>query len=221
MKFTLALSARSSGPNSTLFASTAALYDAVANANDEEGCSEIRERLERSTTTFAPPPWLPAEIGSEASHSTVQRGPHGSSYYICMDATRSIDAYPKDDREAKAAVWRLTKMCTGPGRVYRHDWDEGDLLIWDNTRTLHARSEYDESNVDRVLYRMRVFGMVEEVVDDDGNSSTRIVCCDGSDVRMSAMPMITDNADNADNDGHAKVDRRKMMTRRRSSKSIQ
>jgi len=207
VKFTLVLSARSSGPNSTLFASTAALY--------ERTNGKIKEKLEHSTTTFAPPPWLPSEEGFEASHSTVQCGPHGKSYYICMDSTRCIDAFPNNDREAKEVIWNLTKSCTNPENVYRHQWSEGDLLIWDNTRTLHARSEYDESNVDRVLYRMRVFGKKEEVL-ADGERATRIVCCDESGDDADG---VLAEEKKADTDG--KVDRMKMMTRQRSSKHIQ
>lgn len=29
--------------------------------------------------------------------------------------------------------------------VYRHVWKPGDLLLWDNRSTLHARSDFDAS----------------------------------------------------------------------------
>lgn len=40
--------------------------------------------------------------------------------------------------------------------LVRHQWEEGDLLIWDGACTLHARTLYSHENVDRVLYRLRV-----------------------------------------------------------------
>ncbi len=172
VKFTMALSARSTGPNSTLFTSTSALYESTSG--------DIKDILEYSTTTFAPPPWLPAEEGCEAHHSTVQRGLHGNSYYICMDSTKSIDTFDDGDRKAKEVIWNLTKSCTKPKNIYTHQWDEGDLLIWDNTRTLHARALYNESSVDRVLHRMRVFGKKEEMI-VNGKCTTRIILSEGGD----------------------------------------
>lgn len=169
VKFTMALSAKSTGPNATLYTSTSALYDRTSK--------EIKEKLEYSNTTFAPPSWLPAEEGREACHSTVQRGPHGKSLYMCIDATKGIDAFKGDDNKAKETIWHLTKDCTTKEHVYTHQWNEGDLLIWDNTRTLHARSPYAEAAVERVLFRMRVLGKQEEVF-VDGHRTTRIVVGD-------------------------------------------
>lgn len=169
VKFTMALSARSTGPNATLFTSTSALYERTSD--------DIKEKLEYSKTTFAPPPWLPAEEGCMACHSTVQRGPHGKSFYICIDSTSGIDVFEGDDRKAKKTVWNLTKSCTKQEHIYTHQWDEGDLLIWDNTRTIHARSMYSEASVDRVLFRMRVLGRRKEVF-VGGHSTTSIVVDD-------------------------------------------
>jgi len=171
VKFTIALSAKSTGPNATLFTSTSALYERTSG--------DIKETLDYSKTTFAPPPWLPSE-DTQACHSTVQRGPNGNSFYICMDSTKSIDAFEGDDRKAKEVIWNLTKSGTQPDNIYTHNWEEGDLVIWDNTRTLHARSPYNHACVDRVLYRMRVFGRKEYVV-VDGKATTRIVCVEEID----------------------------------------
>lgn len=163
VKFTLALSAVSTGPNATLFCSTVALYDRMDD--------ETKSLLDGTKTSFSPPPWLVLEneFPVTASHSTVQTSPYGKSVYICIDSTKSIDGIP-DDRVAKKLVWNLTKDCMKPSHVYTHQWERGDLLFWDDTRTLHSRSEYSESDVDRVLYRMRVMG--KEIVDESTGESS-------------------------------------------------
>ena len=150
MKYVVALSVLSSGPNATCFSSTAALY--------ERSSESVRQRLERTETTFAPPPWLPCEAGRKVSagHATVQQGPHGPSFYLCIDSTVGIDGFDED--AAIKLVWDLTKDCMRPEHVYTHRWEEGDLVIWDNTRTLHARTPYSVGGTDRILYRMRVLG---------------------------------------------------------------
>ena len=43
--------------------------------------------------------------------------------------------------------------------VYAHNWNVGDLLIWDNRCVLHARSNFDASEL-RKLRRITVKGDV-------------------------------------------------------------
>ena len=38
---------------------------------------------------------------------------------------------------------RLTEWATQPKFVYTHQWTIGDLLIWDNTGTMHQVTHYD------------------------------------------------------------------------------
>ena len=42
--------------------------------------------------------------------------------------------------------------------VYRHKWQVGDLLMWDNRCTLHTGTLYDDSKYTRVMHRMWVRG---------------------------------------------------------------
>jgi taurine dioxygenase len=37
--------------------------------------------------------------------------------------------------------------------VYRHKWQPGDVVIWNNVCTLHSATDYDETKYDRLLYR--------------------------------------------------------------------
>jgi alpha-ketoglutarate-dependent 2,4-dichlorophenoxyacetate dioxygenase len=37
--------------------------------------------------------------------------------------------------------------------VYRHDWRQGDLVIWDNRATMHRGRAFDETRV-RDLHRV-------------------------------------------------------------------
>ena len=51
----------------------------------------------------------------------------------------------------------LEHVVSEPSRVYRHQWHEGDLLIWDNRSLLHRACPYDYSEP-RVLIGSRVKG---------------------------------------------------------------
>lgn len=47
--------------------------------------------------------------------------------------------------------------CQKP-RLYKHTWGFGDLVIWDNRRTLHRVLPYDYNNSTRVLFNARIKG---------------------------------------------------------------
>ena len=54
--------------------------------------------------------------------------------YIASHAFR-IDGY--DDAESQALLEELTAFATQPRFVYRHQWEVGDVLIWDQRAVMH------------------------------------------------------------------------------------
>ncbi|MEM6912829.1 MAG: TauD/TfdA family dioxygenase, partial [Pseudomonadota bacterium] len=42
--------------------------------------------------------------------------------------------------------------------VYRHKWQVGDLLLWDNRCTLHTGTLFDDKKYKRLMHRMWVKG---------------------------------------------------------------
>jgi alpha-ketoglutarate-dependent taurine dioxygenase len=62
-----------------------------------------------------------------------------------------------DQTEGRMLLNKLREWATQPQFVYRHDWTEGDLLIWDNTGTMHRVEEYPlEEN--RLMHRTTIEG---------------------------------------------------------------
>jgi len=53
-----------------------------------------------------------------------------------------------------SALYRWSQR---PGRVYRHQWQLGDVVIWDNRITMH-RADHSAVEGDRVLHRGMVLG---------------------------------------------------------------
>ena len=46
---------------------------------------------------------------------------------------------------------------TAPDRVYRHEWEVGDLVIWDNTGVVHRALPYDAASP-RDMHRTTLYG---------------------------------------------------------------
>jgi alpha-ketoglutarate-dependent taurine dioxygenase len=62
-----------------------------------------------------------------------------------------------DPDDGRAYLQELLEDATAPERVYRHQWQVGDTVIWDNTGMVHRVSPY-ESDSPRELLRTTVFG---------------------------------------------------------------
>jgi taurine dioxygenase len=59
--------------------------------------------------------------------------------------------------ESDALIERLCQAIEQPEHIYEHVWRVGDLLIWDNRCTLHARTDFDATER-RVLRRIAIRG---------------------------------------------------------------
>lgn len=57
---------------------------------------------------------------------------------------------------ARALLTRLLQWAAQPDIVYRHDWQVGDLVIWDNQGLMHRVLPYSDEN--RVMHRTVVAG---------------------------------------------------------------
>jgi alpha-ketoglutarate-dependent taurine dioxygenase len=70
----------------------------------------------------------------------------------------SITRFVGMDRdESDALLARLLAKANEPQYIYTHDWRLGDLLIWDNTGTMHRVVPFD-LNCGRELHRVTLLG---------------------------------------------------------------
>ncbi|MEM6833245.1 MAG: TauD/TfdA family dioxygenase [Pseudomonadota bacterium] len=63
-----------------------------------------------------------------------------------------------DDDEAMALIDELVEFVTQDQFVFRHRWQPGDILTWDNRCTLHTGSLFDDEKYTRLTHRMWVKG---------------------------------------------------------------
>ncbi|MGA5463364.1 TauD/TfdA dioxygenase family protein [Mycobacterium sp. NPDC050041] len=69
-----------------------------------------------------------------------------AGHVVGMDRAKSIEL-----------LVRLREWATQPQFVYRHTWSVGDLVIWDNTGTMHRATPYDPAS-GRLLQRTKLAG---------------------------------------------------------------
>lgn len=76
--------------------------------------------------------------------------------WVSTGTTKGIVGMPDD--EAMALVDELVEFLTQDKFVFRHKWQVGDILMWDNRCTLHTGTLYDDTQYYRVMHRMWVKG---------------------------------------------------------------
>jgi alpha-ketoglutarate-dependent taurine dioxygenase len=61
------------------------------------------------------------------------------------------------EEESRALLDHLQEWATQPQYVYQHDWQVGDLVIWDNTGTMHRVTPY-AADSGRLMHRTTLVG---------------------------------------------------------------
>jgi alpha-ketoglutarate-dependent taurine dioxygenase len=60
-------------------------------------------------------------------------------------------------RRGITLIRELQERATAPGKVLRHAWKPGDMVIWDNCGLIHRAAEFDKSQP-RVMHRCTLLG---------------------------------------------------------------
>ena len=135
----------------TLFASTAAAYDALSEPmkrritplKAEFSLANRHAKLVADGDPQAALSDAHQEKAPPVVHKVVRTHPITGrrSIYVNEGQTSRILGLPED--EARDLLHDLCSHCTRPEFVYRHRWRAGDLLMWDNIPTQHlAVSDY-------------------------------------------------------------------------------
>lgn len=86
-------------------------------------------------------------------HPLVWKHRSGRKSLVLGSTASSVEGM--DEAEGRLLLSRLREWATHPRFVYVHQWTEGDLLIWDNTGTMHRVDPYPlEEN--RLMHRTTI-----------------------------------------------------------------
>src|SRR5262245_31311366 len=77
------------------------------------------------------------------------------SLYISRLMSAQIEGLSKQDSEA--ALDQLFEISEDPAIVYEHEWKLGDLVIWDNWCSIHARKDFPRDQP-RLMRRLTIEG---------------------------------------------------------------
>lgn len=90
-------------------------------------------------------------------HPLVRVNPVNGARSLFLGAHAShIEGRPLE--EGRAILRQLLDHVTRPGFCYRHEWREGDLVVWDNRCILHRATPYDTVRHKRLMQRTTISG---------------------------------------------------------------
>lgn len=90
-------------------------------------------------------------------HPMVIRHPESGEEVLYVNRLMTEHIVGMDRAESDALLERLFAVLEDPAYTYEHVWTPGDLVMWDNLSTLHARTWFDPKE-SRVLRRTSVAG---------------------------------------------------------------
>ena len=96
-------------------------------------------------------------------HPIVRTNPVNGRRALFLGAHAShIVGLPVD--EGRALLKTLQDHMTQREFCYRHEWQEGDLVVWDNRCVLHRATPYDTTRYKRLMQRTTISGDPAELV---------------------------------------------------------
>ena len=126
----------------TVFANTIAAYEALPESMKKRlaGLKAIHRYAARRRVADSPRPKLTqAQVDEtpDIAHPIVRTHPYTGwkALYVTAGECVGIEGMPED--EAVELIAELDAHCLRPEFLYRHKWQVGDLLMWDNTSAMH------------------------------------------------------------------------------------
>ena len=160
------------GQGQTLFANGAAAYEGLPPALKQRvnGLEGLHVQLGTGRSREAV---LAGEVQRPlALHERSQRQPVArvhpvtgrKALYLCESGQMDwldgpfIGMEPGPNGDGARLLDELMAHLTRPEFIYVHEWDRGDLIVWDNRCLVHAATWFDAARHQRLMWRTTVHG---------------------------------------------------------------
>jgi alpha-ketoglutarate-dependent taurine dioxygenase len=144
----------------TEFCNTYAAYDALSDSEKQQFESlRVMHSAWNTLFYYDPEPRIETlrnmmSIGDRELPLVWTHRSRRKSLIIGATARHIVDM---DFKKSAELLVQLREWATQPQFLYRHKWSVGDLVIWDNTGTMHRATPYDPMS-GRMLHRTKLEG---------------------------------------------------------------
>jgi alpha-ketoglutarate-dependent taurine dioxygenase len=89
-------------------------------------------------------------------HPLVHTNPATGRKTLYLDSTTTVGIEGMDDATGSALLDEIYEFATRSDFIYRHNWQVGDVVMWDNGMTMHRREPFDPA-ARRLMKRTTIF----------------------------------------------------------------
>lgn len=160
------------GEGQTLFANGIAAYEGLPESLRQRVDGLVGLHVKLGTGRSEPAVRAGDPVQPLLPHEQPQRQPvvrihpvsGKPSLYLCEASQMDwldgpfVGMEPGPDGEGAALLYEIMTHLTKPDFTYTHEWEEGDLLIWDNRCHVHSATWYDADKQRRLMWRTTVHG---------------------------------------------------------------
>ena len=146
----------------TLLADLLSAWEALPDERRREASGKVihhsyEQLMRKQGRTITP---VQKEKLPDVYHPMVRLLPEDGrkSLWVAKGTAHEVMGMPNP--EGLDLIQSLVDFATQDQFIYRHKWRRGDLLIWDNRRTLHTGTPFDMKNHTRHIHRTWVRGEV-------------------------------------------------------------
>jgi alpha-ketoglutarate-dependent sulfate ester dioxygenase len=151
----------SASGGATEFCNTYAAYDDLT-PDERKRCESLRVNHSLAASNRV---WNPEADPQEIERWRQRRAPkehplvwrHKSGRKSLVIGMTVDHIVGMSERDSAAFMQKLSTHTTRPENVYHHDWEVGDLVIWDNCGTMHRATPYDAAS-GRMMHRTVLLG---------------------------------------------------------------
>ena len=145
----------------TWFVSTAAAYDALPPAMQQR-LYGLRAIHRAGAKQYAPGSTLADAVKDlpDVIHPVIRTHPITGRKAIYVRAGECVGIVGMPEEEALPLIQELSDFVLRPAFLYRHQWQVGDLLMWDNCCAQHRAIKDYTLPQRRLMYRVTVNGTV-------------------------------------------------------------
>lgn len=134
------------GGGGTEFVSTCAAYEALTD-EDKKRIDGLQVVHTMAAFGSKVPGTLSEEFrtswGKFPARTLPMVRPHKTGRKALILGSSADHVIGMDPEESRALIERLNASMTRPEYIYTHQWRMGDVLIWDNTSTMHRAQAYE------------------------------------------------------------------------------
>ena len=97
-------------------------------------------------------------------HPLVRRHPSTKKPSLFVSPHTMVNIKDYDNKKGRELLDQLIDHATQPHYVYKHSWNNHDIVMWDNRCTMHSVEPFDNNNIKRIMHRVTLVGDLEPIM---------------------------------------------------------